>query len=168
MIEYMLGIDQDYDKASEQEAARSDVKADEQAGESALSPPASFRTEIPKNNSGSRARVQRANSSAFSRISLTEAPKPIRATVSVLVKIITTALVVATAIFWPGFESVMSFLGAFSAFVICVLIPISANLVLNRKEMSWSRIVFEGALFVISTGELAHLRAFFGRSYGMQ
>jgi len=96
--------------------------------------------------------VNSAQTSGLSNISLANAPRPVKASLSLLIKIGTTFVIILVAIYWPGFESVMSFLGAFSAFVICVHTPILANLVMNKKEMSYNRILFEYFLLAVSTG----------------
>ncbi|KDQ09240.1 hypothetical protein BOTBODRAFT_37148 [Botryobasidium botryosum FD-172 SS1] len=64
-----------------------------------------------------------------------------------------TALVVLTAITFPSFELVMSFLGAFSAFVICVIIPLSAKIRIEGTY-GWYR-VLDYSLIAISVGMAA-------------
>lgn len=43
----------------------------------------------------------------------------------VFTRTIVTALVTAAAIYLPGFGRVMAFLGSFSAFLICIILPVS-------------------------------------------
>lgn len=50
----------------------------------------------------------------------------------IVVKTVTTALLVGLAIVLPGFDRVMAFLGAFAAFVISVIGPLAAHLKLDR------------------------------------
>lgn len=38
---------------------------------------------------------------------------------------VVTGAIVAAAIYLPGFERVMAFLGSFSAFLICIILPVS-------------------------------------------
>ncbi|KAG0146698.1 hypothetical protein CROQUDRAFT_657050 [Cronartium quercuum f. sp. fusiforme G11] len=45
-----------------------------------------------------------------------------------------TSLVVIVSIVMPDFDRVMSFLGAFAAFVICVILPVSAKLLLHNES----------------------------------
>lgn len=52
----------------------------------------------------------------------------------VISRIIVTTLVVAVSIIIPDFDRVMSFLGAFAAFVICIVLPVSAELLLNKNQ----------------------------------
>jgi vesicular inhibitory amino acid transporter len=40
-------------------------------------------------------------------------------------RIVTTGVCVITAILLPGFGKVMAFLGSFSAFLICIILPVS-------------------------------------------
>ncbi|WWD07224.1 hypothetical protein V865_005321 [Kwoniella europaea PYCC6329] len=47
-----------------------------------------------------------------------------KATLRVISRTVITALCVATAILLPGFGKVMAFLGSFSAFVICIILPL--------------------------------------------
>jgi len=42
-------------------------------------------------------------------------------------RIITTGVCVITAILLPGFGKVMAFLGSFSAFLICIILPVSLS-----------------------------------------
>ena len=46
----------------------------------------------------------------------------------VVLRIGLTAAVVSVAIVFPGFEKVMAFLGSFSAFLICIILPVSVQL----------------------------------------
>lgn len=43
-------------------------------------------------------------------------------------RIVTTGVCVITAILLPGFGKVMAFLGSFSAFLICIILPVSLAL----------------------------------------
>ncbi|KAL5519122.1 hypothetical protein ACEPAH_805 [Sanghuangporus vaninii] len=56
-----------------------------------------------------------------------------------------TCLAVAVSIFFPEFSSVMAFVGAFWAFLLCVIGPVSAKIVLERK-CGWK----DGALLLIA------------------
>ncbi|KAI9609177.1 hypothetical protein KEM48_002956 [Puccinia striiformis f. sp. tritici PST-130] len=47
---------------------------------------------------------------------------------------VVTCLVVIVSILVPNFERVMSFLGAFAAFVICTILPVSAEMILTRDK----------------------------------
>ncbi|KAI7953459.1 hypothetical protein MJO28_006006 [Puccinia striiformis f. sp. tritici] len=47
---------------------------------------------------------------------------------------VVTCLVVIVSILVPNFERVMSFLGAFAAFVICTILPVSAEMILTRGQ----------------------------------
>lgn len=47
---------------------------------------------------------------------------------------VVTCLVVLVSILMPNFERVMAFLGAFAAFVICTILPVSAEMVLTRGQ----------------------------------
>ena len=42
-------------------------------------------------------------------------------------RIMTTGICVITAILLPGFGKVMAFLGSFSAFLICIILPVSSD-----------------------------------------
>jgi hypothetical protein len=46
-------------------------------------------------------------------------------------RIITTGVCVVTAILLPGFGKVMAFLGSFSAFLICIILPVSLSFILS-------------------------------------
>ncbi|CAH7690614.1 transmembrane amino acid transporter protein-domain-containing protein [Phakopsora pachyrhizi] len=61
-----------------------------------------------------------------------------------------TALVVLLAILIPQFERLMSFLGAFSAFVICIILPVSAELILKRDKTSKARKFLNISLLIVS------------------
>lgn len=52
----------------------------------------------------------------------------------VISRTLVTFLVVIVSILLPNFERVMSFLGAFAAFVICTILPISAEMILTRGQ----------------------------------
>ncbi|EGG10358.1 uncharacterized protein MELLADRAFT_94434 [Melampsora larici-populina 98AG31] len=52
----------------------------------------------------------------------------------IISRITVTTLVVAVSIIIPDFDRVMSFLGAFAAFVICIVLPVSAELLLNQNQ----------------------------------
>ena len=54
-------------------------------------------------------------------------------------------LSVATSIVVPEFSSMMAFLGAFSAFLLCVIGPLSAKICLNGRVGLWD-------LFLLATG----------------
>jgi hypothetical protein len=137
-IEYILGLNHDYllldDEVKSINSDYDDVDH---------SPPKS-----------AFANVASATTSAISHLSLSGAPAPVRSSIRVVVKVVTTALVVLIAIYLPGFEQVMSFLGSFSAFVICVHGPILANLALNWQDISRAGFVVDCVLLAISTGEL--------------
>ena len=49
-------------------------------------------------------------------------------------RIITTGVCVITAILLPGFGKVMAFLGSFSAFLICIILPVSLLDPLSRRH----------------------------------
>ena len=51
----------------------------------------------------------------------------------VVLRIGLTAAVVGVAIVFPGFEKVMAFLGSFSAFLICIILPV-------RVQLEWSEV----------------------------
>lgn len=46
----------------------------------------------------------------------------------VISRVITTAVCALTAVALPGFGKVMAFLGSFSAFLICIILPVSPQL----------------------------------------
>lgn len=88
---------------------------------------------------------------------------PWRTLLRQVVKVGVTAFAVVVAIVCPGFENIMSFLGAFSCFVICVHGPILADFKLYGKNMSRRRVVINIVLLCISTGQL---NLFAGRDSG--
>ncbi|EFP90178.2 uncharacterized protein PGTG_16456 [Puccinia graminis f. sp. tritici CRL 75-36-700-3] len=47
---------------------------------------------------------------------------------------VVTSLVVIVSILLPNFERVMGFLGAFAAFVICTILPVSAEMIMTRGQ----------------------------------
>ena len=47
---------------------------------------------------------------------------------------VVTCLVVIVSILMPNFERVMAFLGAFAAFVICTILPVSAEMIMTRGQ----------------------------------
>jgi len=49
-------------------------------------------------------------------------------------RIVTTGVCVITAILLPGFGKVMAFLGSFSAFLICIILPVSLPTPLSRRR----------------------------------
>ncbi|TYJ51512.1 hypothetical protein B9479_007908 [Cryptococcus floricola] len=63
-----------------------------------------------------------------SQIVLHEATEDRKATYRVISRIVVTAVCVGTAVVLPGFGRVMAFLGSFSAFVICIILPLLFHL----------------------------------------
>ncbi|GAA99963.1 hypothetical protein E5Q_06666 [Mixia osmundae IAM 14324] len=76
---------------------------------------------------------------------------PVKRGVRVLVKVATTAVVTLIAILLPQFEVVMSFLGSFSAFVICVIIPVSSLMRIFKSRLSRLEYAVDVGLLAIST-----------------
>ncbi|KAN0064042.1 hypothetical protein ACQY0O_003648 [Thecaphora frezii] len=72
-----------------------------------------------------------------------------------LSRLVLTTLIAATAIFFPGFEKVMAFLGAFLAFITCILGPLMANFALNRHELSTKRVVFDTVILGVTASVAA-------------
>ncbi len=61
-------------------------------------------------------------------------------------RVVVTFLAVGVSIAVPDFSAVMSFLGSVSAFLICVIGPLAANIAITGK---WS--VFDGIVLVSAT-----------------
>jgi vesicular inhibitory amino acid transporter len=61
-------------------------------------------------------------------------------------RILFTLFAVGVSILVPDFSSAMAFLGSFSAFVICVIGPIAANIALTRRCT-----LFDAFLLVVAT-----------------
>ncbi|KAJ8455245.1 hypothetical protein ONZ45_g18997 [Pleurotus djamor] len=71
---------------------------------------------------------------------------PLKRILHILQRAGLTVASVAASIFIPEFSSVMAFLGAFSAFVLCVIGPIGAKVAITR-ECGW----FDGITLAIAT-----------------
>src|SRR5258708_30763126 len=63
-------------------------------------------------------------------------------------RILVSILVTLVAIYVPGFSSLMAFLGAFSAFLICILGPIGAKVAIKGR-CSLTDAVLLGVVFVM-------------------
>ncbi|KAH8927216.1 hypothetical protein BT69DRAFT_1258501 [Atractiella rhizophila] len=68
-----------------------------------------------------------------------------------LTKVSLVTLLLAIAIVIPDFDRVMSFLGAFSAFVICVIGPLTAYMTLWKGKLSRTELVIDYLLLLIAT-----------------
>jgi len=60
-------------------------------------------------------------------------------------RVVVTCLSVAVSIAIPEFSQLMAFLGSFSAFLICIIGPISAKIAMERKCG-----VFDGLVVVVA------------------
>ena len=103
-----------------------------------------------------RARTTEINQSSVSAVlsavsqPLSEIKPQSKAVVRQVVKVVTSLVLLAIAIFIPSFDRVMGLLGAFSVFIICAIGPLAANLALHRKTMSKLVIVLNWVLLLIS------------------
>lgn len=103
-----------------------------------------------------RARTAEVNQSSVSAIlsavsqPLSEIKPKSKAVVRQVVKVVTSLVLLAIAIFIPSFDRVMGLLGAFSVFIICAIGPLAANLALYRKTMSRTVIVLNWVLLLMS------------------
>lgn len=103
-----------------------------------------------------RARTAEVNQSSisavFSAVSqpLADIKPKSKAVVRQIVKLVTSLVLLAIAIFIPSFDRVMGLLGAFSVFIICAIGPLAANLALFRKTMSKPVILINWVLLLIS------------------
>ncbi|KAH9817855.1 transmembrane amino acid transporter protein-domain-containing protein [Melampsora americana] len=79
----------------------------------------------------------------------------------ILSRIIVTALVVAVSIIIPDFDRVMSFLGAFAAFVICIVIPVSAELLLNKTLIHQPILISLNSILLIISILMALIGTFY-------
>lgn len=61
-------------------------------------------------------------------------------------------LSVTVSILVPEFSSMMAFLGAFSAFLLCVIVPISAKIALNGRIGVWDVFLLVVAVVMASWG----------------
>ncbi|KAI0348628.1 hypothetical protein BDW22DRAFT_1320195 [Trametopsis cervina] len=66
-----------------------------------------------------------------------------------------TSLSVATSILVPEFSSMMAFLGSFSAFLICVIGPVSAKIALTGKCSLWDGALLGTAIVMAAWGTAA-------------
>lgn len=91
-------------------------------------------------------------SAALSAISqpLADIKPQAKAYVRLAVKLVTSLVLLAIAIFIPSFDRVMGLLGAFSVFMICAIGPLAANLALYRKSMSIYTIILNWLLLTVS------------------
>ena len=64
-------------------------------------------------------------------------------------------LATLVAIYVPGFSSLMAFLGAFSAFLICILGPIAAKVAIEGRCGTVDAIQFAVVLMMMVWGTLA-------------
>lgn len=113
-------------------------------------------SEISDDMATPRARSAEVNQSSVSAVlsaisqPLSEIKPQSKAVARQVVKIITSFVLLAIAIFIPSFDRVMGLLGAFSVFLICAIGPLSANLALYRKTMSNSVFVMNWILLMVS------------------
>jgi solute carrier family 32 (vesicular inhibitory amino acid transporter) len=66
-----------------------------------------------------------------------------------------TIVSVAISILVPEFSSMMAFLGSFSAFLLCVIGPVSAKVALNRHCSLWDAMLLLVAVFMAVWGTAA-------------
>jgi vesicular inhibitory amino acid transporter len=67
----------------------------------------------------------RVNSSSYITIFPNAAKERRKGVLRILSRLAVTAICVGTAVVLPGFGKVMAFLGSFSAFLICIILPVS-------------------------------------------
>ena len=162
-VEYIFGVEPKPPPRPRRSSSRS--KRSSNAGlrnssySSTASPPASLtvdRTAEQSSNTSTPKKMGKSSVKTASNFSidLSNAPPPVKTSVRVAVKLGVTATMVAVAIFFPGFENIMAFLGAFSCFVICVHGPILVDIALNWSTMSLRHKVLNWVLLFIATGTL--------------
>lgn len=66
-----------------------------------------------------------------------------------------TTLSVGVSIFFPDFSSMMAFLGSFSAFMLCVIGPVSAKIALQKKCGIWDAILLAIAVVMAIWGTVS-------------
>lgn len=66
-----------------------------------------------------------------------------------------TCLCIAVSIFFPEFSSMMAFLGSFSAFMLCVIGPVSAKVALQKKCSKWDAILLIIAVVMATWGTVS-------------
>lgn len=103
-----------------------------------------------------RARPAEVNQSTISAV-LSSVSQPLsgikpksKAVVRQIVRMVTSLVLLAIAIFIPSFDRVMGLLGAFSVFMICAIGPLAANLALYRKTMSKFVVAMNWTLLLLS------------------
>jgi len=113
-------------------------------------------SEISDDMDTPRARTAEVNQSSMSAMlsavsqPLSEIKPQSKTVVRLIVRIVTSLVLLAIAIFIPSFDRVMGLLGAFSVFIICAIGPLAANIALHRKSMSKTVIVLNWVLLLIS------------------
>ena len=74
-----------------------------------------------------------------------------RGVLKIVVRILITVLFVILAIAIPGFDTIMSLLGAIACFTICIILPCAFHLKLFGKELSKGQKMLDWTLVVVST-----------------
>lgn len=66
-----------------------------------------------------------------------------------------TCFAVGVSIFFPEFSSMMAFLGSFSAFMLCVIGPVSAKMSLAKKRSIWDIVLLVIAVVMATWGTMS-------------
>lgn len=159
-VQYLLGLERNVSAIDLKSG--SSIKANDSSGTyTRIRSGSSYDEDL--NASTPRARLSDVNplsansSSLFSSVShsLSAAKPTTRSFLRLIIKVATSLAILLIAIFIPSFDRVMGLLGAFSVFLICAIGPISANIVLHRRSMSYAHIAVDVILLVISIGMAA-------------